>query len=102
MLALQQAFCERADVRMRISPGEREPCYAPIYRADGTIGPGANEKPDDPELALLASKARSTGRQLTAAELHALSEEATASPGENPKVKRKKESRAGSGGISDE
>jgi arylsulfatase A-like enzyme len=97
MLALQKAFHDRPDVRLRINSGEREPGYAPIYKADGKIGPGAKETPDNPELSLLASKARAEGRQITEAELTALREQAArsaGSAGDAQKGKGKKKSRA--------
>lgn len=81
MLALQKAFHNRPEVRLRINSGEREPVYAPIYKADGKIGPGAKETPDNPELSLLASKARAEGRQITEAELTALRKQAARSEG---------------------
>ena len=92
MLALQKAFHERPDVRLRINSGEREPEYAPIYKADGNIGPGAKETPADPEFSLLASKARAEGRQLDAEETAALKQKAKAAgPEAQPaKGKRKK------------
>jgi len=93
MLALQKVFHEQPDVRLRITSGEREPHYAPIYKADGNIGPGANENPANPELSLLASKARAEGRQLTASELAAMGKQAAKgaeSSGDAPKGKGKK------------
>jgi len=92
MLALQKAFVEQPNVKLRVTSGEREPGYAPIYKADGTIGPGAPEKPDDAELSLLASQARSEGRQLTEAELAALKKSAAKGGGSSadaPKGKGK-------------
>ena len=97
MLALQKAFHDRPDVRYRINSGEREPEYAPIYKVDGNIGPGAKETPADPELSLLASKARAEGRQLTEAELAALKKQAAksgGSSGEVPKGKGRKKKKA--------
>ncbi len=64
MLALQKAYQERPDVRLRLNAGEREPEYAPIYKADGSIGPGARENVDSPEASLEAAKKRSQGMQL--------------------------------------
>lgn len=87
MLALQKAYVERPDVRYRMNSSEREPHYAPIYKADGTIGPGASEKPDEPELALLLTEARAKGRQLTETEVAKLKQQAA---GAAPPAKKKK------------
>lgn len=72
MLALQKAFFERPDVRLRLSSGEREPKYAPGFTKEGTRGPGSNESPDDPDLSLRATKERAAGKQLTEAEMELL------------------------------
>ncbi|MEO6246918.1 MAG: arylsulfatase [Opitutaceae bacterium] len=93
MLALQKTFAARDDVRYRLNSVEREPHYAPIYRADGRIGPGANERLDNEAAALLATKARAEGRQLSAAELAALAKEAEKSAGD-PSGKAKKKGAA--------
>ena len=97
MLAQQKAFVAQPDVKLRVTAGECEPRYAPIYKADGNIGPGANEKPDDEQLSLLASKARSEGRQLTEAELAALKTQIAKSAGSSraaPKGKGRKRKNA--------
>jgi arylsulfatase len=90
MLALQAAFHNQPNVRLRLSSGEREPSYAPIYKAEGTIGPGSNERPDEPGLSLLASQARAGGRELSSAELAELRRQAAAAP---PASKKKKGSK---------
>ncbi|QDU88960.1 Arylsulfatase precursor [Pirellulimonas nuda] len=64
MLALQKAYAQRPDVRLRLKPGEREPKYAPIYNAVGRIGPGAREKVSDEPASLARAKKRSVGVQL--------------------------------------
>ncbi len=64
MLALQKAYSERQDVRLRLGPGEREPGYAPIYKAGGKIGPGANEDVPDERASLARVKQRAKGIQL--------------------------------------
>ena len=97
MLSLQKAFHDRPDVRFRLSSGEREPAYAPIYRADGRIGPGAKEDPAEPALSLLASKARAEGRELSEAELTALHKQTVKREGSSDgtsKGKRKKKKKA--------
>jgi arylsulfatase len=76
MLALQRAFVERPDVRLRFRSGEREPEYAPIYKADGVIGPGSRENVPDERLSLLLAKARAEGRQLNDADLETLRRQA--------------------------
>jgi arylsulfatase A-like enzyme len=63
MLALQKAYSQRPDVRLRLKPGEREPEYAPIYKADGTIGPGARESVPDERASLARAKQRAQGVQ---------------------------------------
>ena len=65
MLALQKAFSERPDVRLRLNSGEREPEYAAIYKADGSVGPGAKEDLPNPEVSLGAAKLRAIGIQLS-------------------------------------
>ncbi len=72
MLALQKAFYLRDDVRLRLSTGEREPEYAPIYREDGRIGPGSPERLENPELVDALNKLRSTGLLGTPEELAAV------------------------------
>lgn len=72
MLALQRAFFERPDVKLRLKPGEREPEYAPIYKANGAIGPGAQESVPDERFSLLLAKARAEGREPDEAELETL------------------------------
>jgi hypothetical protein len=67
---------ERPDVRLRIGSGEREPEYAPVYRADGRFGPSPQEKVADQELSLLIAKARSEGRLIDEQTLEALRREA--------------------------
>ena len=66
MLALQKKYSERPDVRLRLKPGEREPEYAPIYKSDGKIGPGARESVPDEKASLQRAKERSQGNQLAA------------------------------------
>ncbi len=109
MLALQKAFVAQPDVKLRVTSGERTPSYAPIYKADGIIGPGSNEKPENEELSSLISKARSEGRQLTAAELAALEKKAPkggksseAAPKGKDKGKAKKTAHADDDAISDQ
>ncbi len=65
MLALQKAYSQRPDVRLRLNSGEREPEYAPIFKADGTIGPGARENVTDKDASLERIKQRSQGVQLS-------------------------------------
>ena len=92
MLALQRAFFERPDVRLRLQSGEREPAFAPVFKADGSKGPGAKEDVEDPEFSLLLAKARAEGRQLSASELETLRKSPTGpqpAPG-----KRKNKARA--------
>ncbi len=64
MLALQKAFSERPDVRLRLKGGERVPEYAPIYKDDGKIGPGANEKIADEKASLERVQLRARGVQV--------------------------------------
>ncbi len=66
MLALQKAYSQRSDVRLRLKGGEREPEYAPIYNAAGKIGPGAREDVPDKEASLARVKERAQGIQLNA------------------------------------
>ena len=61
MLELQKAYSQRPDVRLRLNGGERVPEYAPIYRADGKIGPGARESIADEKASLSRVKLRSQG-----------------------------------------
>ncbi len=72
LLALQKAFAQQPDVRLRLGPGEREPEYAPIYTAAGKIGPGAKEDVEDELFSLALAKAHAEGRQLTEAEMKSL------------------------------
>jgi arylsulfatase A-like enzyme len=72
MLDLQKAFFERPDVRLRVNSGEIEPNFAPVFKEDGTIGPGARERTDDPAFSERLAQARSEGREPDAAELEAL------------------------------
>ena len=72
ILAMQKAYEARKDVRLRLKAGEREPEYAPIYRVDGKIGPGAKESVDAPSLALAAAKARSKGKLLSDSDIDEL------------------------------
>lgn len=65
MLALQKAYSERSDVRLRLKGGEREPEYAPIYNADGKIGPGARESVPDEKASMTRVKERAKGIQLS-------------------------------------
>ena len=91
MLALQKAYQERPDVRLRLNSGEREPEYAPIYKADGTIGPGAKENVSNSDASLESAKKRSQGIQLRESEyatIDKLEEKPTSSPAD--KRKRKK------------
>ncbi len=92
MLALQKAFFDRSDVRLRTGAGERVPEYATIYREDGRIGPGSNEKPGDPDLTLRLAKARATGRQLSEKEIEQIKQELAAKkkPDDGSKAPRKK------------
>ncbi len=90
MLALQKAYQERPDVRLRLNSGEREPEYAPIYKADGSIGPGAKENVESPEASLEAAKKRSQGIQLTESETKSTEkqlEKPKSSPAEGKKRK---------------
>ncbi|TWU02213.1 arylsulfatase [Stieleria varia] len=64
MLELQKQFSERPDVRLRLKSGEREPEYAPIYKSDGKIGPGARESVPDEKASLKRVKQRATGIQV--------------------------------------
>ncbi len=64
MLALQKAYSQRPDARLRLKGGEREPEYAPIYKADGKIGPGANENIPDEKGAMARVNERAQGIQL--------------------------------------
>jgi arylsulfatase A-like enzyme len=70
MLALQKAYSERPDVRLRLKPGEREPEYAPIYKAEGKIGPGAKENVSDAKASLARVKQRAKGIQLDDSKLN--------------------------------
>jgi len=72
MLKLQAEFEARPENKLRVKAGERRPDYAPIYREDGSIGPGANEKVDNESLCMELAKIRSTGREPNEAELKAL------------------------------
>ena len=94
LLAIQQAFHARPDVRLRLSSGEREPEYAPPYLPDGIRGPGARESVPDEVYALLLAKARAEGRQLSETERDALRAQAAAKKrafeGSAPKKRRKK------------
>lgn len=89
MLALQKAFFEQPDVRLRVQAGEREPFFAPVFGADGNRGPGANEDVENEDFSLLLAKARSEGRQLADAELEALRAKVDAA---KPKKKKKNKS----------
>ena len=64
MLELQKNFSERPDVRLRLKPGEREPEYAPIYKSDGKVGPGARESVPDEKASLKRVKQRAAGVQI--------------------------------------
>lgn len=88
MLALQKAFFERPDVRLRLISGEREPEYAPPFTKEGTRGPGSKEDVENPAAALAAVKVRAAGRQLTAEELAKLV--GKSEPTEKPRNKKKK------------
>ena len=96
MLAIQKAFFERDDVRLRPGPGEREPQYAPVYREDGRIGPGSNEKPEDPTLTLRLAKERSAGRQLTEEDIERIKVELAEKkvPAEQNNTPKKKKTKA--------
>ena len=72
MLAIQKAFFQRSDVRLRAKAGEREPEYAPIYDEVGRIGPGAKESVPDERFALSLAKARAEGREPDDAEQETL------------------------------
>jgi len=87
----ENAFFNQPDVRIHLISGEREPEYAPIYNAEGKIGPGANERVDDPEFSLLLAKAHAEGRQLSAKEIQELKQKAATMPDkvQNPKKKEK-------------
>ena len=77
---------------LRLSPGEREPGYAPPFNQDGTQGPGAKEGVADAGFSLAAIKARAAGRQLTEAEL-AQMKKPSGDPGgatEDPAPRKKK------------
>jgi len=78
MLALQKAFSERPDVRVKLNSGEREPEFAPVLNVEGKIGPGARESVPDPEFSLLLAKAHFQGREPSEAELAALRKQAVA------------------------
>ncbi len=65
MLAVQKTYSERPDVRLRLKGGEREPEYAPIYKSDGKIGPGARESVPDEKASMARAKLRSQGIQLS-------------------------------------
>jgi len=94
MLALQKAFFEQPDVRLRLNSGEVEPAYAPIYNAQGKIGAPGNEKVPDPVFALLLAKARAEGQQLSESDLETLRKQAAAKkpaiPAAEPKAKKRK------------
>lgn len=61
MLELQNSFEQRSEVRLRLKGGEREPEYAPIYKSDGKIGPGARENVSDEKASMARAKLRSQG-----------------------------------------
>ncbi len=90
MLALQKTFEARPDVSLRLQAGEREPEYAPIYKADGTRGPGGREAVEDPAFAFLIAQARSQGRQLSDTELEEFRKQAAAKPNSGAKKKKPK------------
>ncbi len=69
MLELQQKFEQRSDVRLRIKGGEREPEYAPIYKSDGKIGPGARESVPDENASMTRAKRRASGQQVESLDL---------------------------------
>ncbi len=98
MLALQQSFFARDDVRLRLGPGERAPEYAPPFKPDGSKGPGAKEDVPDDAFSLLLVKARAEGRQLTEAEITALKARTEgkniAPPDPSGKKKKKKKKKA--------
>ncbi len=64
MLDLQKKFEQRSDVRLRLKGGEREPEYAPIYKSDGKIGPGARESVPDEKASMSRAKQRASGQQI--------------------------------------
>ena len=88
LLAMQKAFQAQSEVALRLQAGEREPEYAPIYKADGTRGPGAREDVDDAAFAFLIAQARSQGRQLSDAELEDFRKQAAAKPDSGAKRKK--------------
>ena len=92
LLAMQKTFFERPDVRLRLQSGEREPEYAPPFKADGTRGPGAREDVPDEAYALLLIKARAEGRQPTEAEMAKLKQQAAGrgDSADAPSAKKKK------------
>jgi hypothetical protein len=77
MLALQKAFCERPDVRLRLKPGEIEPVYAPVFDERGNIGPAGREQVGDPGYAMELVRARAQGRQLSESDTEALRKKLT-------------------------
>lgn len=89
LLKLQAEYAARDDVKLRLKAGEREPEYAPIYREDGRIGPGANEKVDNEALNMQLVKIRSTGREPDAEEMKALEKKYAGKAGEQKSAKRK-------------
>ncbi len=89
LLAMQQAFFKRDDVRLRTSGGERVPGYAPIYKPDGKIGPGAKEDVENEAFSLALAKAHSEGRQLNAVEIEALNQQYSNKPAKGKGKKRK-------------
>lgn len=89
MLKIQKAFSNQPDVRVHIISGEREPEYAPIYNAEGKIGPGASERVDDPEFSLLLAKAHAEGREPNDKEIKELKQKAASVPAQSPDSKKK-------------
>jgi len=99
MLKIQADYVARDDVTLRVSEGEAEPTYAPVYRADGRIGPPGKENPLNPTLARLASLERSKGKQLGDVELEAIKQRAATldarKPNEGAPTKSSRKKRKG-------
>ncbi len=91
MLALQKAFSERADVRLRLSSGEREPYYAPIFAKSGEIGRGSLEKVPDPAYSLAITRERAKGVQLREEDLKALRDKSKENDRPAPSKPRRKQ-----------
>jgi arylsulfatase len=90
LLALQKSFHAQTDVSLRLGSGEREPEYAPPFKADGSKGPGSQESVPDEAHARNLIKARAAGSQLTEEEVAALKPKSDTEKTSKKKKQKKK------------